>query len=122
MLDISFLLDDLDFVTTFQIVKNQGEWQDGEYVVSQAASETVSGVVRATGKDDLEMLPEADRISGSITFWTRKPIDLDLTASPPPRLRYAGNTYKIMHLENWQDSGYTKMIGIMLGRNGTNEN
>lgn len=122
MLDISFLLDDPDFVTTFQVIKTSGEWQDGEYVVLPTVPETVSGVVRATGKDDLEMLPEADRISGSITFWTRKPIDLDLTASPPPRLRYAGNTYKIMHLENWQDSGYTKMIGIMLGRNGTNEN
>lgn len=67
MLDISFLLDDPDFVTTFQIVKNQGEWQDGEYVVSQAAPETVSGV-EGDGQRRSEMLPEADRISGSITF------------------------------------------------------
>lgn len=118
MLDISFLLNDPEFTTQFQVIQPLGAWQDGEYILSDPAPRIVQGVVRATGKKDLEMLPEADRVSGAVTFWTQEDIRMDLSRQPVPKLIYAGNTYKALHVENWQDSGYTKIIGTLMGRCG----
>lgn len=121
MIDISFLLNDPDFTTVFQVAQPEGTWRDGEYLIILTPPREVRGVVRSTSKKDLEMLPEADRVSGSITFWTKEDIKLDLSDAPAPKLIYAGNEYKAFHVENWQDSGYTKIIGTLIGRCGAGE-
>lgn len=118
MIDISFLLGDPDFTTSFMLTERNTKFVDGEYIAEEAVTTTLYGTVRPTSEKDLEMLPEGDRISGTTTFFVKGRIVLDINERLAPLLKYKGNTYKAITVIDMSDSGYTKIIAVLQGRGG----
>ena len=118
MLDISFLLEDPDFTTTFELLERSVEFVDGEFVAGEPTVTTLHGTVRPTSDKDLEMLPEGDRVNGTTTFWVKGRVSLNINEELAPLLRYKGLTYKAINVLDWSDSGFTKIIGVLQGRGG----
>lgn len=118
MLDISYLLLDSDFTTSFELLERTTQFVDGEYVAGEPTITIMRGTVRPTSDKDLEMLPETDRISGTTTFWVKGRVELNINETLPPLLRYKGLTYKATHVLDWSDSGFTKIIATLQGRGG----
>lgn len=108
MLDISFLLYDPDFCTLFTLVANSSEWINGRHCVV-TKSKAVTGVARPTSGDDLEMLPEADRVSGSMTFLTKAPMRFS-DGEPAMFIEYQRKRYKIIHADDFNENGFYKAI------------
>lgn len=120
MLDISFLLEDPDFCTTFELIIDEGCFCKGRYIPAFKAR-CVKGVVRPTSGDDLDMLPEADRGKGAVTFYARKPMYVvdGLTAM---RAKYKGKEYKLTHVDDFGDNGFYRAIGVLVDSDDENEN
>lgn len=119
MLDISFLLEDGIFTTTFTLVEPQIEFVEGEWVVGDSVKRVLHGTVRPTSQKDLERLAEGDRVTGSTTFWYRGKLSLDISSNIAPSIEYKGATYKIIQVMDYTDSGFTKIFGQLEGRDGT---
>lgn len=118
MLDISFLLLDPDFTTSFQLLEREAVFDGGEFIAGEPIVTTLHGVVRPTSDKDLEMLPEVDRVSGSTTFWVKGKVTLNINEQLPPLLKYKGLTYKATNVQDWTDSGFTKIFAVLQGRGG----
>lgn len=108
MLDISFLLSDPVFCTRFTLVSNTSEWDNGRHSVV-VKKKVVVGVARPTSGDDLELLPEADRVSGSMTFLAKSPMRLS-DGESAMFIEYQRKRYKIIHADDFNENGFYKAI------------
>lgn len=108
MLDISFLLYDPDFCTMFTLVSNKSVWIKGRHCI-ETKSKVITGVARPTSGDDLELLPEADRVSGAMTFLAKSPMRLS-DGEPAMVIEYQKKRYKIIHADDFNENGFYKAI------------
>ena len=112
MIDISSLLCDPDFCTEYTIIDSTGGFVKGRYIGKQTR-EIVTGVVRPTAGDDLDLLPEADRLQGSMTFYVTA---LLACIDIKNRLyaEYNSRLYKIIHVDDFSDNGFYRFIGTLV--------
>lgn len=112
MLTIGELIKDPCFCTKFTIIYRGGSFVRGVYKPVDK-SVPVIGVARPSSADDLDLLPEGDRVKGSMSFYTNEPIIVTNTESAP-LIKWHDRTYKIIHTEDFVESGFFKAIGTLM--------
>lgn len=114
MIDLSELMHDPDFCESFVIRYQKGKWQDGKFVTIPE-EQKVTGIVEPTSGDDLSQLPEADRVSGLMTFYTREVLTLGNENQCSTEIISRGRIYKIVQLQDWSRHGFYKAIASLSG-------
>ena len=109
MIDVSRLITDPDFCEPFTIRRRIGYWEAGRFV-SMPEDTAVTGIVEPTNGDDLEQLPEGDRVSGMMTFYTKQPVYLSRDKRQSDEIIWRGKTYKAQHILDWSRHGFYKVI------------
>lgn len=115
MIDLSELIYDPDFCTTFIVEKkSETKWIRGEpdYGLTRI---TVTGIVSPSSSEDLNLLPEADRKHGMKTFYSSTPMEITDTEKTSDVCIWNGRRYKLINGWNYSQNGYYKAIGELLG-------
>lgn len=113
-IDVSDLIDDPDFCEPFSIRKRAGEWVSGKFMPT-ITDVLIQGVVRPTNGDDLETLPEGDRVKGLKTFYCKQKIELVDPDSLSDQIIWQGNIYKVVTVLDWSRHGFYKAIASLVG-------
>ena len=113
MIDLAELLHDPDFCESFVIRRQKGQWKNGRYQVAPEDIK-VTGIVEPTSGDDLEQLPEGDRVSGMMTFYTKEQVQLALDPQPADHIICRGKVYKAVQVLDWSKHGFYKTIAAFV--------
>ena len=116
MIDVSELIIDPDFAQPYTVHRKSGAWSEG--VFNEIESELqFNGVIIVANTQDVNMMPEGDRIAGLMTFYTTadNPIfvtrNLSSDQGTSDEIEWRGERYKVMQTFPYTDYGYIKAVG-----------
>jgi hypothetical protein len=116
-MDISWLIEDPDFAQTFTVYRRTGKWVEGAFELDQEQAVSMTGVVQPASAQDMEQLPEGDRLKGMMKFYSRREIyrsRLDGSgndAGVSDEVEWRGKRYKIISVLPWMDQGFCVAFG-----------
>jgi hypothetical protein len=142
MISLAEVVMDSDLAEAFTILRSRGWFELGGW---KTISENVCGygIITVSSDQDLQMIPEGDRISGAMTFHSYERIyetQLDGGYGQQPygdngfdcdnknkyghseqhvsdQIQWRGQLYRIISIAPWKDFGYWRAIGVrMSGR------
>jgi hypothetical protein len=119
MIDVSELIIDPDFAQPYLVHRMSGYWFEGEFIQEESSLQFY-GVITPANTQDVNMLPEGDRIAGLMTFYTTadNPIfvtrNLDTDKGTSDQIEWRGEHYRIMQTYPYNDYGYVKAIGTRM--------
>ena len=112
MIDLSRLMTDPDFCEPFVIRRRIGRWEAGWFIATPEDT-TVTGIAEPTSGDDLAQLPDGDRVSGMMTFYTKRPVYLSQDKSQSDEIIWRGKVYKAVQIQDWSRHGFYKVIASL---------
>lgn len=114
-IDLSELIHDADFNTTFKVKKVIGTYWERGIATEKRSSLTVTGIVLPASPHDLEMLPEGDRVKGAKTFVTDAiPLEIGNTHRTADICEWGGRDYKIISAWDYSIGSYYKALGTLV--------
>lgn len=115
-IDVSEIVHDPDFCTTFIVIKQgETEWIHGS-AHTKTTETVVEGIVQPSSSKDLELLDTADRVNGMKTFITDEiSLDVSDTDKTSDVCVWKGKRYKMIQTFDYSANGYYKAIGTLMG-------
>jgi hypothetical protein len=116
-MDISWLIEDPDFAQIFTVHRRTGKWVEGAFELDPTRAITMVGVVQPAGAQDMEQLPEGDRVKGMMKFYSRQElyrsrVDGDgESAGVSDEVEWRGKRFKIISVIPWPDQGFYVAFG-----------
>jgi hypothetical protein len=126
MINVEELIYDEDFAQGYTVYRETCTWSGGRTVTAEDTL-NYTGVVTAATPKELIILPEADRVSGMMTFYsgseyplytTRLALttstDSDGKDGTSDQLEWHGMRYKIIKVWPYTDYGYWKALATRM--------
>lgn len=115
-LQITELITDPDFCQSFTITRLTGSVVKGDFITTPETFET-TGIIRPANTNDIQMVPEGDRVTGMVTVYTSNQLYVTRrNGSNAPGLSdeitWQGEQYKIIQTANYSDYGYFKSMAV----------
>lgn len=134
MIDVSDVVNDPDFAQGFTIERSTGQFVAGGFEKTPSNVQGY-GVISVAADEDIQMLPEGDRIDGAMVFHSHERIYLTQLDGGYDQAQYGaggfgvsvqhvsdqiywrGQKFRVMHVAPYEDYGYWRAIGVrMAGR------
>lgn len=114
-LDVSDVLDDPDFQSSFQIVRASASVSEqGRNVIVPSSPQTVFGVIQPAGAQDLARLPDVSMQRGALKIWTRFPLNVDAPGQQSDNLIIGSSAYTVTLCDPWNyGSGYFASVATL---------
>jgi hypothetical protein len=119
LIDVSEVITDPDFCQDFTVYRRSGgRFQSGGFVPGDEAEVPMSGVVIPLSSKELELIPEAERVKGTMGFWTtsENPIYVTRNLTSDKDISdvalWNGERYKILSVDPYSDYGFYHAIGV----------
>lgn len=107
MIEINEIIDDPDFAQTFTVYRSSGDFVNGRWVET-TTEVSLEGVILPASAKELNQLPEADRLTGSISIYSKS--QLYLTSNDEQRtsdkILWKEQQWKLISVENYSDFGF----------------
>ena len=119
LLDVTDLLTDPDFSSTFDILRST-ETVDQHGIASRVEQTiSLSGVIEAGSGQTIVMLDDGTRISDSLTLWCEFPLWASFENRPADIVLWKGQRYVVKSVEDWTNfgRGYVKATCEFTGIN-----
>jgi hypothetical protein len=119
MINVSELIVDPDFGQSYTVYRKNGYWQNFKFVEGDV-SLPFFGVISAANYREINSLPEGDRVSGIMVFYTTADNPFLLTRDETGNLGTAdqpywrGCRYKAIKLFPFDDYGYQKIMAVRM--------
>jgi hypothetical protein len=121
MIDLSDVVNDPDFAQDFSIVRsNGGSWQLGQWVDATIIVPCF-GIIQPSTPEELEQVPEGDRVKGAMSFHSECVLfethtngPNDANAGISDIINWRGQNYRLVKVFPWEDFGYYKAIGVRM--------
>ena len=121
MISLIDIVNDSDFAQPFVIMRSQG----GSFVAGVWTDNTISvnsfGVIQPSTPEELDQVPEADRVKGMVSFHSSSPIyethttgTNDSTTGISDIITWRGQQYRMVKVFPWEDFGYYNAIGARM--------
>jgi hypothetical protein len=129
MIDVSEVITDPDFVQDFTLYRSSGLFAVGGWQENAPVKFDMTGVVFPTTSKDLNMMPEGDRVTESLTFYApyidaygvnwgdELPFQVTRTGEEQgtsDQIDYNGVRYRIQSVKDYSAYGYCKAIGVRM--------
>jgi hypothetical protein len=116
MIDLSDIVVDPDLAEEFTIVRTTGSFQRGGWVAGAPTQLAAYGVVSVVNERELSMVPEGDRVKGSLAFYATREVYLTGAAGGriSDKILFKGEYYRIVNVAPWGSFGYWKAIGVRM--------
>ena len=119
IMDLSEVVIDSDLSETFTICRTTGTFSAGGWVADPAIYLPAQGIVTVATQKQLEMVPEGDRVSGAMAFYSGDRIYL--TNAPlgliSDQLTWNGEQWRVVGVSPWQSFGFTTAIAVRMAGN-----
>ena len=118
MIDVSEVVTDPDFAQTFSVSRSIGEFAEGGWVEATPVILTLYGPVVSASQEDLQQVPEGDRVVGAKAFYSTEKLYRTHKESGPQssgtsdRITWQGEEYRISAVFPFEDYGYWKAIAV----------
>lgn len=117
MLSVGELITDPDFAQPYSVLRSTGVFALGGFI-SNTTLLSFYGVITVAQDQDLDTLPEGDRITGSMLFYANGPIYTTIVGANSEGLSdviaWRGQNYRIAKVFPYVDYGYYKAIGVRM--------
>lgn len=120
LVDISFLIEDPDFAKPFIAYRKTGNWKKGGKFVQDEVKINHFGIVQPASTEDIEQLPQGDRVKGVMCFYSRKEIHLTRTgddeteSGTSDEIEWHKKRYKVIQVMPYSDYGFVKAFGVRM--------
>ena len=120
MINVSRVVNSPRLAQSYQIIRGvpPGSWLNGVY---QGVTQTIEGfgVVTVAQSRDIEMIPEGDRVSGSMVFHSECAIygtygDATGKGALSDMIIWRGHKYRVLYVAPWADYGYYRATGVRI--------
>ena len=109
MVDVSELIEDSDFATTYYVNRSIGEWIDGRFKLKEENKLKYYGVVQPATEEEIEQLDIGDKNKLIMKFMCAYPNEIFVTSSTEGQyadvIEYNNKKYKVIKVKQWKDSG-----------------
>lgn len=119
LVNVSEIITDPDFCQDFIVRRRSGgRFQSGGFVPGSEVEVAMSGAIVPLSGKELELIPEAERVKGTMGFWTTSdnPIyttrNLTNDKDISDVIVWQGETYKILNVDPYSDYGYYHAVGV----------
>jgi hypothetical protein len=114
MINVSDILHDPDFQTTFVVTRSAGVfalggWQSTAHVI------TMTGVANTSSGNDLQQVDAGDRVTGTMTFYSTRPLYETRAGAPQglsDTITWQGDVYRLAKVWDRSANGYWKAVGV----------
>ena len=115
MINLANIVNDTDFAQPFTIERSSGgAFKAGKWI--DATTNVASfGIVQPSSPEELEQVPEADRVKGAMSFHSSGEMyetHVDAQTGISDLIYWRGQWYRIVKVFPWIDFGYYKAIGV----------
>jgi len=101
----------------FTVYRQSGEWIRGRWESTEQMLR-LSGTITVASPEDLEQVPEGDRVTGSMCFYSPREIyrtrDDGDDSGTSDEIEWHGERYRVYAVLPWRDYGYYKAIGARM--------
>jgi hypothetical protein len=114
MIDLSEVITDDDFAQEFTLYRSTGDWVAGRWVENTKETVVMDGTIVPMSAREIQQLPEADRIRGSINIFTTEALYLTTaegTQRTSDQILWKGGLYKLIQINDYSDFGFYGAVG-----------
>jgi hypothetical protein len=114
--NVSDIVGDPDLAESFTIFRILGSFVSGVWTANAPMQIPARGVVGVATDLDLQMVPEGDRVTGSMVFYTQTPIQVtsETGSNVSDQIQWNGAMYRIQAIGPWVSFGFYKAIGVRM--------
>ncbi len=114
--DLSEVALDADLGTAVTIIRQTGSFAAGGWQVLSTQRIQAFGVIGIASPEALEMIPEGDRVAGSIEFVVNQPIYETLASNSgvSDKIEWNGNMYRVQAVAPWVLNGFYDAILVRM--------
>lgn len=105
MQDVSDVLDDPDFNQTIQVTRTVKSVDDRGEVTQTSTTKDVIAVVAPITANELNRLPDAERLSGGCTVYCRYPLFTGKGDYTSDVVNANGSQYVVISVDDWEAFG-----------------
>lgn len=119
-INLSAVVMDAHLAECFTVLRTSGQWVNGGWAEGPTTSIPVFGVITIADAKALEMVPEGDRITGSVQIFCNTPIYPTAVGDRPDapatsdKVRWHGTLYRLMNVSDWCSWGFYSAIGVRM--------
>lgn len=118
MINVSRVARSKRFVQKITVIRTESQWVRGEVVPSDPETKTMLGIATVAQPKDLQMVPEADRLTGAMKFITTEELYPTRASFTSDIVLWRGAKYKIITVTPDIDYGFYRSIGTRLEGDG----
>lgn len=97
----------------FTVYRQTGTWVAGRWVAEEAEIQ-MQGTVTVANSKDLTQVPEGDRVTGMMCFYSQQPIYETNPDGTSDEIEWQGERYRVYSVFPWSDFGYWKALGTRM--------
>jgi hypothetical protein len=114
---IAEVVDDPDFAQTFAVTRSQGgSWQSGKWI-DNVTTVSMWGSIQPPTPEELDLVPEGDRVTGVIAIHCSNQIYETNVASKlgiSDIVLWHNQSYRVLKVFPWNDYGYWKALACRM--------
>ena len=116
IMDLSEVVIDSDLSETFTICRTTGKFSSGGWIADPVIYLPAQGIVTVATPKQLETVPEGDRVSGAMAFYTGTRIYLTNASLGviSDQLTWNGEQWRVVGVSPWQSFGFTTAIAVRM--------
>jgi hypothetical protein len=120
MIDVGRIVNSRNFAQKngFTVYRQAGSWVGGRWTSTETALQ-MRGTVTPMNPKDLTQVPEGDRVTGIMCFYSQQPIyttrgSSSQVAGTSDEIVWQGERYRVSSVVPYQDFGYYKAFGVRM--------
>lgn len=113
-INVAELILDPDFAQKFTVYRSNGSFIKGVWTEGTPEKIEMVGVVVVMSSRDIRQLPEGDRVTGAMTFYTQRALYVTHTGQYQgisDKIYWRNNYYKLFSVSPWVDYGFYSAHG-----------
>jgi len=97
---------------SYTVKRTTGSFTRGRWAADTPTEIEMFGVVTVVNEKELQQIPEADRITGAMYFFSKDPIYVTREGAVSDKIYWQGDWYRIFQIAQWPDYGYYRATGV----------
>lgn len=117
MINVGEIINDPDLCQSFTVSRSSGQFGAGGWMENAPTSLTLLGVITPSTADELQQVPEGDRVTGAMTFYSTVILfetHDDSQSGTSDILTWRGQKYRIVRVFPYEDYGYNKAVAVRM--------
>ncbi|MBG9773565.1 hypothetical protein [Brevibacillus laterosporus] len=110
MINVSEVITDPDFAQSFVVHRKSNTWAGGRSVPSEIPI-NMTGIVTVADAKTLEQLPEGDRVTGLMCFYSIQELFTTREQGTSDQIEWRKELYRVKQVFPYGDYGYYKAVG-----------